>query len=52
MDSKDLAMDRVERGLVEVVPLLEELQSERPDDRLALCIGALRVCAEVLRGER
>ena len=51
MDSKDLAMDRVERCLMEVIPLLEGVNDERHDDRIALCVNALKVCVEVLRGE-
>ena len=51
MDAKDLAMDRIERGLLEVVSILEELKSEQPDDRLQISINALGVCVSILRGD-
>ena len=52
MDSKDLAMDMVERGLIEVIPIINDVRSEHPDDRLLIVENALRTCVAILRGEK
>ena len=52
MDSKDLAMDMVERGLIEVIPIINDVRSEHPDERLLIVENALRTCVAILRGEK
>ena len=48
----ELAMDRVKRGLEQVIPLLGELYDERPDERLLVSINALGLCIDILDGKR
>ena len=47
----ELAMERVERGLAELVPLIAEVRSETDDVRLLVAENALRACIRILRGE-
>ena len=51
MDEYTLAIDRVERGLLEVIPMLEKANEEHRDDRITISVNALKLCVEILQGK-
>lgn len=48
--SEELAMSRVQRGLEELMPLVEGLYNDYGDERLLVTYNALRLSLEILKG--